>query len=229
VEQQHDAVNQNKYEGKHTMLKLIKEMLEMLTYIYEEVRPEISRVNMTAGETIFNPTATGTIDMAWELITKVKEKLSSLGESTTFTVQQLIRWTTDINGYEFCELIYGRDRKLYGEDNYVEGKFKQMQKSPISWMANLDPMNKEKLARSIVSHSDEEGNIREDSPISWGKSHARKVKQLEAEEERITYCSECETDSIFKINEDQDPLLVDGARLRECIKCGRYEDVTAVS
>ena len=58
------------------MMKLIKEMLEMLTYIYEEVRPEISRVNMTAGETIFNPTATGTIDMAKELISKVEGTLT---------------------------------------------------------------------------------------------------------------------------------------------------------
>ncbi len=31
------------------------------------------------------------------------------------------------------------------------------------------PQNKERLARSIFSHSDEDGNIKEDSPLNWGK------------------------------------------------------------
>ena len=38
------------------------------------------------------------------------------------------------------------------------------------------------------------------------------------------YCNDCKKDSIFEINEYQDPFYVDGKRLRECIKCGRYED-----
>lgn len=45
-------------------------MLELLKNILAEVRPEISRVNEAAGETIFNPVATETIDMAKELIAK---------------------------------------------------------------------------------------------------------------------------------------------------------------
>ena len=45
-------------------------MLELLKDILAEVRPEISRVNEAAGETIFNPVATETIDMAKELIAK---------------------------------------------------------------------------------------------------------------------------------------------------------------
>ena len=44
-----------------------------------------------------------------------------------------------------------------------------MQRDPITWMANLDPQNQEKLARAIVSHSDEDGKIKPDSPLGWGK------------------------------------------------------------
>ena len=50
------------------------EMLELLKNILAEVRPEISRVNEEAGQTIFNPVATETIDMAKELIAKAEGK-----------------------------------------------------------------------------------------------------------------------------------------------------------
>ena len=48
------------------------EMLELLKDIFAEVRPEISRINIDAGQTIFNPVATETIDMAEELINKIE-------------------------------------------------------------------------------------------------------------------------------------------------------------
>jgi len=85
-----------------------------------------------------------------------------------FTCQQLIRWTVDITGREFAKEIYGREL----EDDaggYAIGKFKQMQNDLITWMASLDGHNKERLARSIFSHSDEDGYIKEDSPLNWGK------------------------------------------------------------
>ena len=44
-------------------------------------------------------------------------------------------------------------------------------------------------------------------------------------EQLIANCNDCKKVSIFKINEYQDPVYVDGIRLRECIECGRYEDV----
>ena len=47
---------------------------------------------------------------------------------------------------------------------------------------------------------------------------------------KIEYCNDCKRDSVFDINEHQDPkyrngerLYRNGERLRECIKCGRYE------
>ena len=60
------------------------------------------------------------------------------------TIEQIIRWFVDTNGDEFARDIYGRD--FYEEDGgYVKGKFAQMQRDPITWMANLDPQNRAKL------------------------------------------------------------------------------------
>ena len=39
----------------------------------------------------------------------------------------------------------------------------------------------------------------------------------------LLYCNDCKRLSIFEINEYQDPVYSNGKRLRECIKCGRYE------
>ena len=88
---------------------------------------------------------------------------------TKFTTQQLIRWTVDINGFEFAREIYGRSEEDFNRDGYCSGKFIQMQSNLITWMANLDTQNQEKFARSIISHSDEDGKIKPDSPLGWGK------------------------------------------------------------
>ena len=42
-------------------------------------------------------------------------------------------------------------------------------------------------------------------------------------EQLIANCNDCKKVSIFEINEYQDAFYVNGKRLRECIKCGRYE------
>ena len=39
------------------------------------------------------------------------------------------------------------------------------------------------------------------------------------------WCNDCKKDSVFEINEHQDPFYIDGERQRECVECGRYEDV----
>ena len=44
--------------------------------------------------------------------------------------------------------------------------------------------------------------------------------------EQITqWCNDCKDESIFEINEYQDPFYVDKKRLKECIECGRYEEM----
>ena len=62
-------------KGNHKTAKLIAsapDMLELLKNILVEVRPEISRVNELHDQTIFNPVATETIDMAREIINKAE-------------------------------------------------------------------------------------------------------------------------------------------------------------
>jgi len=64
------------------------------------------------------------------------------------TIEQIVRWFVDTNGDEFARDIYGRD--FHEEDGgYVKGKFAQMQRDPITWMANLDPQNRAKLEQLI--------------------------------------------------------------------------------
>ena len=43
------------------------------------------------------------------------------------------------------------------------------------------------------------------------------------DESKIEHCNDCKQESVFRINEYQDPFYVDGVRLKECIQCGRYE------
>jgi len=65
----------------------------------------------------------------------------------------------------------------------------------------------------------------------WGEGEVitagdKKLKDM-MEAPKTDYCSECKQDSVFEVNTDQDPVFVDGLRLRECIKCGRLENWSA--
>jgi len=44
----------------------------------------------------------------------------------------------------------------------------------------------------------------------------------------IEYCNDCKRKSVFDINKYQDPLIINGIILRECISCGRYESLDKV-
>ena len=71
------------------------------------------------------------------------------------TVEQIIRWFTDTDGYEFAEQIYGKTEDDFDNDGYVAGKFMQMQRAPIRWMASLDPQNRERLEQAITKQKGE--------------------------------------------------------------------------
>jgi len=45
----------------------------------------------------------------------------------------------------------------------------------------------------------------------------------------IQYCNDCKDIRIFKINKYQDAFYYKGIRLRECEKCGRYEELITES
>ena len=75
------------------------------------------------------------------------------------TVEQLIRWFTDTDGYEFAEQIYGKTADDFRNDGYVAGKFRLMQKQPITWMASLDPQNRKRLEQAITKQKGEQHEI----------------------------------------------------------------------
>ena len=62
----------------------------------------------------------------------------------------LIQWYLETNGYEFASQIYDRSKDDFHNDNYVAGKFSQMQDKTMTWLANLDYEHREKLAKAII-------------------------------------------------------------------------------
>ena len=64
-------------------------------------------------------------------------------------------------------------------------------------------------------------NIDSDSPTPEECIYLRNEIKRKAD---LLYCNDCKRLSIFEINEYQDPVYSNGKRLRECIKCGRYEE-----
>ena len=55
-------------------------------------------------------------------------------KGNSMTIEQIIRWFVDTDGYEFAEQIYGKTEDDFHNDGYVAGKFRLMQKQPIHWM-----------------------------------------------------------------------------------------------
>ena len=72
----------------------------------------------------------------------------------------LIRWTNDTDGYQFAKEIYDREEP----DEYTRGKFSDMQKHLIRWVASLDYKNRERLTKAINNQAERWENIEEDEP-----------------------------------------------------------------
>ena len=69
-------------------------------------------------------------------------------------IEKIIRWAVDTDLQQFSEDAYGItgsafDRMNQGDD-YLVGKFKQMQSNFIMWIAGLDSRNRERLANNIT-------------------------------------------------------------------------------
>lgn len=65
-------------------------------------------------------------------------------------LHNLIRWTVDTDGYQFAKEIYNREEP----DEYTRGKFSDMQKHLIRWVASLDNENRERLAKAINNQAE---------------------------------------------------------------------------
>jgi len=75
-------------------------------------------------------------------------------------LNNLIRWTNDTDGYQFAKEIYNREEP----DEYTRGKFSDMQKHLIRWVASLDYKNRERLTKAINNQAERWENIEEDEP-----------------------------------------------------------------
>ena len=69
-------------------------------------------------------------------------------------IERLIRWSVDSDLQQFSEDAYGItgsafDRMNQGDD-YLVGKFKQMQSNFIMWIAGLSELNRMRLANNIT-------------------------------------------------------------------------------
>lgn len=63
-------------------------------------------------------------------------------------ISNLIRWAVDTDGEKFAKDIYGRNERVF-VDEYTRGKFSDMQRNLIGWIASLDPQNRQHLADAI--------------------------------------------------------------------------------
>ena len=68
-------------------------------------------------------------------------------------IDRLVRWSVDSDLQQFSEDAYGItgsafDRMNQGDD-YLVGKFKQMQSNFIMWVASLSDGNRDRLKRAI--------------------------------------------------------------------------------
>ena len=66
-------------------------------------------------------------------------------------LDKLVRWAVDTDKKKFAEDTYGVTGTAYeAYDEYIGGKFKDMQTRFIMWLGGLDGKNRERLARNIT-------------------------------------------------------------------------------
>ena len=62
----------------------------------------------------------------------------------------LIRWTTDTDGYQFAKEIYNIEEP----DEYTRDKIRGKQNNLIHWIAKLDGNNRQRLGDAINKHEE---------------------------------------------------------------------------
>ena len=66
-------------------------------------------------------------------------------------IDKLVRWAVDSDLKQFAEDSYGVTGSAYDEyEDYLRGKFRDMQTNFIRWIAGLDSKNRERLANNIT-------------------------------------------------------------------------------
>ena len=71
-------------------------------------------------------------------------------------LDKLVRWAVDTDKKKFAEDAYGVTGTAYeAYDEYIGGKFKDMQTRFIMWLAGLDSKNRIRLANNITFNETE--------------------------------------------------------------------------
>ena len=71
-------------------------------------------------------------------------------------LDRLVRWAVDADKKKFAEDAYGITGTAYDRtDEYISGKFKDMQTRFIMWLGGLDGKNRERLANNITFNETE--------------------------------------------------------------------------
>ena len=72
----------------------------------------------------------------------------------SYDLDKLVRWAIDSDLKKFAEDAYGVCGTAFdvsnGMDDYLRGKFRQMQTNFIFWLGGLDRKNRKRLARNIT-------------------------------------------------------------------------------
>ena len=70
---------------------------------------------------------------------------------TSKNIDKLVRWSVDSDLKKFAEEAYGITGTAFDVyDDYLRGKFRDMQTNFIRWIAGLDNRNRERLANNIT-------------------------------------------------------------------------------
>ena len=71
---------------------------------------------------------------------------------TSKDIDRLVRWSVDSDIKTFAEDAYGVTGSAYDllKDEYLTGKFQQMQSNFIMWIAGLSENNRDRLANNIT-------------------------------------------------------------------------------
>ena len=67
-------------------------------------------------------------------------------------IEKIIRWAVDTDLKKFAEDAYGVTGSAFDllKDDYLAGKFKDMQSNFIRWIAGLSENNRDRLANKIT-------------------------------------------------------------------------------
>lgn len=72
----------------------------------------------------------------------------------SYDLDKLVRWAIDSDLIKFAEDAYGVSKTAFDErngmDDYLRGKFRQMQTNFIFWLGGLDNKNRRRLAKNIT-------------------------------------------------------------------------------